>query len=415
MSPLVLLGLMSLGFLFVTLDDNEDTDLTENADVQEDDVEVTGEEDTTGTATETSETEDDASASDDTTTTGTAGTSDEVGIEVGSDEIRNLTDANEVVTLVDGASDTSIRAAGGNDVLNVFGTESFVDAEEGNDTINATDAAGTGLRGGEGNDVFNLSGVGYSDDNNDSLEAHGEDGDDLFTVAEGSTDINVQGNDGNDTITGSSANGVFHGFAGDDVISFTGEGLRASGGEGDDTITSTDGATGNVSRIEGGMGDDLITLARNDGGFAHTGLSADGDMGNDTIITQTALDIEGQDDVTDTLGGGDGEDTFDLSFFLHDGHTPDNDSNADVVLQIEDFNPGEDTLIVRGEITDGAGEGTGYTLSVEDIVIDELTETRSTDVTMTYMAADGETQMTVTVRLDDVRDFEFGLDDITIV
>lgn len=417
MTPILLLSLLGLSFFAVSLDSSGDELLDAEDDALETD-EATLQPENEGTDVDTGDTdvEDEEGDEDDANDTVEAGNQEAVeeGVLVETAERINFDDANDVVTLVEGAERASIATSGGDDVVNVFGTNSFVDTEEGNDTIRAMDARGTDINAGEGDDVFFLDGAGRLDDGSDYLEAEGQDGNDTFTIAEGSTDLRVEGNDGNDTITGSSSNGIFSGGAGDDVLTLTGEGFRASGDEGNDTITVRDGETGTFDTVEAGNGDDLITIERNDQGFAHEGVDVRGDGGDDTIVAQTLLDVDGDLDVIDTLEGGDDADTFDLSFYLPEGVLPGEASDAGVVINILDFISGEDTLLIQNEITDPSGEGLGLLLD-EEIEIEQLTDIRSTDVKLTYASEDGSSQITLTVRLDDVRDTDFSASDLQIV
>lgn len=163
----------------------------------------------------------------------------------------------------------NIQAAGGNDVVTVrddVEQNATVIGGTGNDTM----AGGSGMDYLEGNDGADLIGGGpayddiYGNDGNDIL--NGGDGDDCLRGGAG--DDNLVGGDGNDWLDG-----------GDDSDSLFGEG-------------------GNDWYIDGGAGDDFL-----EGGSGSDGLY--GGTGDD-YFSLLGGDLDGS---TDTMDGGDGNDT----------------------------------------------------------------------------------------------------------
>lgn len=170
---------------------------------------------------------------------------------------------------------------------------------------------------------------------------YGGSGADVISVGQGNN--RVLGGSGNDEISGGSGNDTLLGGAGDDVI-FTGVGTnRVYGGSGDDVVyANRDVSTGEDDHYEGGSGIDGLSFE-----YVHDGIDLDaskktatGPYGTDTFksfevfqTTNSADTIRGSDknevfianggdDVIrsaggrDTLGGGEGNDTF--QYFARD-------------------------------------------------------------------------------------------------
>jgi len=163
-------------------------------------------------------------------------------------------------------------------------------ATEGNDTIPGTagadsiDALGgnDAVYGGDGNDTV-MGGAGA-----DYLE--GGEGDDFLDL--GTEGSQAHGQGGNDTLLGGAAAELFFGGVGADEIR-AGDGRDTLYGEGDD------------DRLQGGAGDDILT-----GGTGNDTL--DGGTGNDNLEGGDGDDrlIDGE-----SMSGGAGNDTFELSVF----------------------------------------------------------------------------------------------------
>ncbi|WP_150468241.1 calcium-binding protein [Francisella sp. SYW-9] len=131
-------------------------------------------------------------------------------------------------------------------------SESLI-GNEGNDTLKAGKGNDT-LQGGQGNDKL------YGDDNNDTLE--GGLGDDYLDGGP-HNDVLI-GGEGNDTLQGGYGNDKLYGGEGDDTI-HTGNWLDqksnyVEGGQGNDTIISNWGASGNTYKYN--LGDDFDVIKR---------------------------------------------------------------------------------------------------------------------------------------------------------
>ncbi len=273
---------------------------------------------------------------------------DSWGIDIGSytlfvteDQLGG--DADE--SLVGSAGIDSILGGRGNDTVEGLGGDDFLDGEWGDDV----------LTGGAGADIFTFYSDNWDDIRDGEADLWGDDTitdfnpaedlihfagrivsglDDLTVTAEGDNTVltaawgdsvtlvgvsadqlsdenfkfrlgvrieggNLEGGDGDDTLTGSDSDDIIYGFGGDDVLSGGGGDDYLRGFAGDDTIEGGDGSDiiggeeGN-NVISGGDGDDFI--------IAHGGNdSVAGDGGNDLIETR------GGDD---TLSGGAGGDTL---------------------------------------------------------------------------------------------------------
>ena len=155
------------------------------------------------------------------------------------------------------------------------------------------------------------------------------DGDDVIDVSLETTSFTLSGNDGTDTIFGSSAgdmidggdnpggapNEILEGFAGNDTIHGGAGPDSIDGGAGDDSLFGDDGndfihgddpllptPVGN-DYIDGGNGDDLITGDRGDGSLDTTASGG----GNDTLVGGSSANG------ADTLQGDGGFDLADYS------------------------------------------------------------------------------------------------------
>ena len=173
------------------------------------------------------------------------------------------------------SSTTSTTLAGIDCVVSdgVMQTDTTVTGTPGNDTIDCTSASpGKMIEGNAGNDT--ITGTAFADTIN------GGDGNDTIT-----------GGGGNDTITGGNGNDTLTGSAGDDSL---------TGGDGNDTLT---GSEGNDTLI-GGNGDDTLN-----GGVGDDSL--DGGPGTDILNGDPGADnLTGppNDTSVDSLDGGAGGD-----------------------------------------------------------------------------------------------------------
>ncbi len=184
---------------------------------------------------------------------------------------------NDTVTFNVGDGNDVIDTGAGIDSIVVQGTAMA-------DTINVTAAMGRVL--------VNAGASSASIGGAENLTVNGNDGDDVITIGAGVTDlvsVVVNGNAGNDMITGSAGRETMNGNDGNDMI---------TGGDGNDVIT---GGAGNDTLL-GGLGDDTI-----DGGDGDD--TVDGGAGNDNLMGGAGADTILGGDGNDTILGGDGNDT----------------------------------------------------------------------------------------------------------
>ena len=227
----------------------------------------------------------------------------------------------------------TIFAGNGNDALTLrHGGTATIDAGGGNDTVtgqmdggtlalgSGTDTVDMAVQGdislgtpliitaGSGNDSLTIETLGAS------LDVSGDAGDDTMVLLDAGSlgSYNVDGGDGNDTITTFSAGATLEGGLGDDTLTVTAMGRQeaeVSGGDGSDVIEVSalggfaQGGAGNdqltfilflsgagEAVLDGGTGDDTLTIG---GEFAFgTTLAGNqavfrGGAGNDTLVDVT--------------------------------------------------------------------------------------------------------------------------------
>lgn len=200
------------------------------------------------------------------------------------------------------------------------------------------------LQGGSGNDQIN--GL----DGNDSIDG-GAGNDRLF------------GANGNDTLEGGSGNDLLHGEAGQDSL---------AGGSGDDELfghngdDKLDGGDGNDT-LQGGQGDDTLTGGDGDDGLMgnYGNDSLNGGNGQDTLFggwgndTVNGVEALPGDQAQDFLNGGGGDDRI----IAGAGDIVTGGDGADSILvgnwisggdavEVTDFNPEEDQLVVAWDLDD---------------------------------------------------------------
>lgn len=293
------------------------------------------------------------------------------------------------VELIDGGSGANtIVGSSANNVLDFSGTTlaniAWIDGGDGNDTITGTASADVimgnqgsdVLDGGDGDDQFlvteddtganrYIGGAGLDTllgtDASDVIRLSIFAGDNTVETIDGGPGENtivgtsanntldfsgttllniaaIDGDDGNDTITGSASADVIIGGPGSDVL-FGGDGDdvfrltagdtgydRYVGGEGTDGVLGTDAddeirlstylGTNTVETIDGGPGINTIVSsgANNTLDFSSTNLVnialIDGGAGNDTITGSGGSDVIVGNEGSDVLIGGDGDDVF---------------------------------------------------------------------------------------------------------
>ncbi len=215
-----------------------------------------------------------------------------------SGQIYTIGQSNSRLTITEGAStltivgpDEEVGSPVEQIVLNTLGGSDRVNIG----SINAIGTTVLIVNTGTDNDVINATGALIGDVR---LQLNGDAGNDTIT-----------GSEGGDEIFGGTGNDVLNGRGGEDTI---------RGGDGDDTTNGDAGADsilgeGGADQLNGGDGDDQI-----DGGAGSDSIQAG--AGNDTALGGAGSDIligdlgndrlEGQNDL-DTLLGNAGDDTLD--------------------------------------------------------------------------------------------------------
>lgn len=252
-------------------------------------------------------------------------------------------------TVVTPDPDLTLTGGQGADVL--LGKAGHDDlAGAGGDDHLAAGAGGDALAGGDGDDSL------WGDDGDDVLA--GDLGNDVLAGCEG--DDSAAGGAGADSVTGGAGHDSLAGGAGDDLV---------DGSDGNDLLTGGNGA----DELEGGAGDDSLSggdgLAEDgDIDFLNGGLGADklslgaGDYGN----------------------GGQGADSFVLQDF----------APGSPVVQITDFDPAEDSLVVLydaalhpdPQLTLGIGGGATI-LMLDGVAVASLTNGASIDLSAVQLQA----------------------------
>lgn len=181
-------------------------------------------------------------------------------------------------------------------------------------------------------------------------------GDDLISGQAGDDALN--GGAGDDSLTGDAGNDLLLGEAGNDSLDGGADDDSLHGCEGDDSLTGGAGADSLIGgagddSLHGDTGDDAL-----DGGYGNDVLSggagsdtADGGAGDDTIWGHDRLSDD--DDTPDFLNGQAGDDTLMLGAgdYGNGGEGADEFHLLDIgagdpPVQITDFNPHEDSLVV---------------------------------------------------------------------
>jgi Ca2+-binding RTX toxin-like protein len=278
-------------------------------------------------------------------------------------------DGNDVITLLpstpatisDGPGDDLVTAGAGNDVLTGGPGNDIYYGGGGNDEFD--DGGGTGadvFNGGSGTDTVSYASrsaaVTASIDDVANDGAAGE-GDDVRPDVE-----NLQGGQGNDTLTGSSAGNLLQGLGGDDTL---------SGGAGDDTFDGGPGA----DSIWGGAGaHDVADYSARTNPVTAT-IDDQPDDGEDGEHDNLHTDLEGIDggSASDWLGGGPGSDTLngnggDDTFQGGPGADTFNSGTGQDTVDYSDHSGGV-TVDDDGVADDGSpGEGDNVGTDVDNIV-----------------------------------------------
>ena len=218
----------------------------------------------------------------------------------GDDTIVWKQDGADIIDNTDGRDRVEVRGTSGVDTIAVGQSGSTLTVTASGSTLNLPNALqdfANGLEelvinGGNGADVITISDV----DNVGSILilANGQNGDDTITAAGamlGVANLQLDGGNGNDTLTGSTGAETLRGSAGDDSL---------SGGEGDDTILGGDGQ----DALNGDAGNDILR-----GSFGNDTL--DGGDGDDSLEGNEDSDVLSGAGGNDSVSGGIGDDILD--------------------------------------------------------------------------------------------------------
>ena len=242
------------------------------------------------------------------------------------------------ITMDIGTTETLfVNALGGNDqVTGGAGLNGLivarVDGGDGDDTLNGGDGVDQ-LNGNAGNDTLNGNAGNDTLTGGPGVDPHnGGPGDDLMIWNPGDGSEPVNGDAGNDTFQ-------FNGSAGDEVMTYAGNGQRVTFFRNLGNITMDIGTTetlfvnalGGIDTVTGGAGLNGLIVARVDGG--------DGD---DILTGGDGVDILNGSAGNDTLNGGAGNDTLTGG----PGVDPHNGGPGDDLMI---WNPGDGSEPVNGD------------------------------------------------------------------
>lgn len=274
------------------------------------------------------------------------------------------TGGEDPVAALDGTEGADTLMASPGQVVNGLGGADELTALSSNATLN----------GGDGQDTLFLEG----------------------TITEGETNTSqANGDAGDDTITAIGLGGSVDGGGGDDVIDVQGRLDRVEGGNGDDTISGGAADYGGGSPLIGGAGNDVLSTS-DDAGFDYRS-ELDGGAGNDTLTNNL---LNAQPEAIDAFTGGEGADTFAVTF-NGGGGEPSAGAALGTVLEVTDFAAAEDVLQVElsgfpvFEAETGAPTQTSFAL-------DPLTDGSGTRLDFTVTNADSDAPITGSILLTGV-------------
>jgi Ca2+-binding RTX toxin-like protein len=250
--------------------------------------------------------------------------------DVATRQIINVGEDNDTVT-IDGDARVTIRGGTGDDEITVNTPQaSVIYGNNGNDTINGSEAGEIIDAGGGHDSVFGNGGhddiIGGS--GNDTIQGgvgsdriNGEEGDDL-----------IRGNDGNDYMVGAAGDDTLLGGSGADIMSGDNEDLLTFQGD-----NEPDDVEGDDS-LNGGSADDIL--------LAHTG--------NDTLEGGTGGDVFDARDGGDTLVDRGGGETIPVNAIFNDPVVSDDEITLRIILNGDEV-----------QIPDDAGDLPGGTSVAE--------------------------------------------------
>ena len=216
-----------------------------------------------------------------------------------------------------------------------------------------------------------------TDSNNDGDESDGE-GDDTPMMDGGGS---IFGSAGNDLIENIDWTGpeYLYGWEGDDHLIGHANGTDKSqlfGGMGNDIV---DGRDMDNANLYGGAGDDVIYTSLHGSQGAGYSVAAYGGDGDDRLIHNDAPPLSRYQYIVPKLIGGDGSDSFEISF--SEANNVNTDVSRSGVVGILDFENGVDTIQINAMIDNPD------VYAVASAEMQENTERGSTTLTVTYTAA----------------------------
>lgn len=210
--------------------------------------------------------------------------------------------------------------------------------------------------------LFGVAAFEWSDDDNDPVD------EDVDTELEYDGSEVLEGTEGDDTLPAGQDEDLapreINLLGGDDTaVVEQASGMTVSGGDGDDTLTSTtvdnnlygdagdDTLTGmDATSMYGGAGDDVITW---NGNFEHNSSTSqiDGGDGDDIVNIVADAGTDEPDRGGAIITGGTGSDAFNINLDLKNSRTDYDDDGTltSSVARIDDFDPVEDSLVINIE------------------------------------------------------------------
>lgn len=251
-----------------------------------------------------------------------------------------VTDSGFTLTVQSTITNVVINANGGDDVItigslsNVTGTVLTINGGDGNDNLDASGAVlgfvRMGLNGQAGDDTLT------GGDGTDTLD--GGDGNDV--LAAGAGNDSVIGGAGDDVLSGQDGNDTLNGGDGDD---------NAAGGNGNDSVRGADGN----DTLQGQAGNDTLTGETGDDSLVDT-------TGNDSLDGGNGFDTLDSGDGNDTLDGGFGDDSLTAGAGSDKLRGGDGNDTLDAGDGDDELNGGDgDDQLVGGLGNDGLSGGDG--------------------------------------------------------
>jgi Ca2+-binding RTX toxin-like protein len=243
--------------------------------------------------------------------------------------ISQITSGNIVIDLQNGADILDGSAVEAGLSLNVTGGagNDMITGGQGDDTIDGG-AGNDELAGGGGTDTLIVNGnanvtitglltVGDGTDAHGGFERaviSGGSSNDRLDASQANMPVTLFGNDGDDTLLGSSENDIVDGGAGDDVAEFAGSNITLTAtsvtGAGDDLLISMEG----LQLRAVASGSTIDASAYSGGSVTIVGSSGDdtltGGAGDDLIIAGSGRDVVAGGPGDDVILGGSGDDTL---------------------------------------------------------------------------------------------------------